>query len=67
MFSFFLWWSERLHFHIHFPQNNQNSLKYKSDIVFTAFLSLDQNLISVTGSKHMFIIYVIDLSTKNKM
>ena len=32
-------------------------IKYKSDIVFSLFLSLDRN----------FIIYVIDLSTKNKM
>ena len=35
MFTFFLWWSERLHFDMHFPQNNhliknqKSSLKYK--------------------------------------
>ena len=45
MFSFFLQWRERLHFHMYVPQNITSSLKYKHDIVFSAFPSLDQNLI----------------------
>ena len=43
------WWSERRHCHKCFPQyvlssHVLSSLKYKCDIVFSFFLSLDENL-----------------------
>ena len=40
------WWSKILLFHIYFPQNNHfpSSLKYECEIVFSVFLSLDENL-----------------------
>ena len=57
------------------------SLKFKSDIVFSVYLSLDKNFMKLEkrsyiyltnsevsdNSQNMFIIYVIDLSSKNKM
>ena len=74
MNMFSKWWSKRLHF----PKITLSSLKYKCDILFLVFfftfpkfiIPEKRSYISNTASnnsQNMFIIYVIDLSTKNKM
>ena len=70
------WWTERLVPHVFFSEL-LSSLKYQGDIVFSVFFSSKFNenwnrVIHLITSfliilKHLFIIYVIDLSTKNNM
>ena len=67
MFSFFLWWSERLHFHMYFPQNNHFLLNATSifSISFTGSKfnsgkTIIHLIAASNNSQNMFIIYLIE-------
>ena len=52
-------WSERLYCHMYLPRKNLSSSKYNSDIVFSVFLSLDQNLMKL-NDRNIYLINSLD-------